>query len=213
MLMRTGRSQRQPLHRPGPTTPSRSPTRHLAWMAFRLLTLLLIASSPAAAQDLTRAQRLEALTDQFGMPFSAASLAGRPYALFFGFTHCPDICPTTLLQMSNLLQHLGADADRVAVLFVTVDPERDTPDQLRSYLTSFDPRIRGLTGTPAQIKAAAAGWKAAYDRIDEGSGIYTIAHSAHVYLMDRSGEQQDTINFQEDEVAQLTKLRRLLASP
>lgn len=213
MPLRTGHSRRQLLRHPRATTPPRSPLMHLAWMAFRLLTLLLIASLPAAAQDLTRAQRLETLTDQFGKPFSAASLANRPYALFFGFTHCPDICPTTLLQMSSLLQHLGVDADRVTVLFVTVDPERDTPDQLRSYLTSFDPRIRGLTGTPIQIRAVAAVWRAAYDRVDEGNGTYTIAHSAHVYLMNRSDEQQDTINFQEDEVAQLTKLRRLLASP
>ncbi len=88
------------------------------------------------------------LTDHNGKPFSSATLAGRPYAIFFGFTNCPDVCPTTLLLMSNALARLGADADRLKVLFVTVDPEQDTPEQLRKYMSSFDARILALTGTP-----------------------------------------------------------------
>jgi protein SCO1/2 len=167
----------------------------------------------ARAQEAARTYGLEVLTDQSGAPFRAKRLAGRPYALFFGFTHCPDICPTTLLQMSSLLQKLGSDADRLAILFVTVDPERDTAEVLKSYLTSFDPRIIALTGTPAQIKSVAVTWKAVYDRIDEGNNNYTIAHAAHVYLMDRSGRQRGTLNFQEDEASQLRKLKELIAAP
>jgi protein SCO1/2 len=193
--------------------PSHSLAYRLARNAVVLLALVLIATSSAFSQELARAQRLEALTDQFGKPFSVAAIAGRPYALFFGFTYCPDVCPTTLLQMSNLLQRLGSNADRVTILFVTVDPERDTPEQIKSYLTSFDPRIIGLTGTSDHIRAVAAAWRAAYDRIDEENGAYTIAHSAHVYLMDRSGRQIGTMNFQDDEAAQMEKLRQLIASP
>jgi len=191
----------------------RRATRHLLTIAIALLAAGLLASSMARAQEEARVHHLEALTDQSGASFRATRLAGRPYALFFGFTHCPDICPTTLLQMSNLLQQLGADADRIIIIFVTVDPERDTPEVLESYLTSFDSRIIALTGTPAQIKSVAAAWKAVYDRIDEGNNAYTIAHSAHVYLMDRSGRQRDTLNFQEDEALQLRKLKDLIAAP
>ncbi len=181
------------------------------------MVILLVAGvltvPSAMAQDEARTHHLEALTDQSGVPFRAATLAGRPYALFFGFTHCPDICPTTLLQMSSLLQKLGADADRLAILFVTVDPERDTAEVLKSYLTSFDPRIIALTGTPTQIKSVAGAWKAVYDRIDEGNNNYMIAHSAHVYLMDRWGRQRGTLNFQEGEASQLRKLKDLIAAP
>ncbi len=200
-------------HRVRQAEPPHLLARQLARSAVVLLALVLIATSSVSSEEPTREQRLDALTDQFGKAFSVATIAERPYALFFGFTYCPDICPTTLMQMSNLLQRLGSDADRVTVLFVTVDPERDTPEQLKSYLTSFDPRISGLTGTPDQVRAVATAWKAAYDRIDEGNGTYTIAHSAHVYLMDRSGQQMGTMNFQEDEGVQLEKLRRLIAVP
>lgn len=187
--------------------------RYLLTSVVTLLVAGLFTMPSAMAQGETRIHRLEALTDQSGAPFRAARLAGRPYTLFFGFTHCPDICPTTLLQMSSLLQKLGADADRLAILFVTVDPERDTAEALKSYLTSFDPRIIALTGTPAQIKSVAAAWKAVYDRIDEDNNNYTIAHSAHVYLMDRSSHQRGTLNFQEDEASQLRKLEDLIAAP
>ena len=182
-------------------------------IAIALLAAGLIANPVATAQEAARVHRLEVLVDQSGAPFRAARIAGRSYALFFGFTHCPDICPTTLLQMSNLLRQLGTDADRLAVIFVTVDPERDTAEVLKGYLTSFDPRIIALTGTPDQIKSVAAAWKAVYDRIDEGRNAYTIAHSAHVYLMDRSDRQRGTLNFQEDEALQLRKLKDLIAAP
>jgi protein SCO1 len=151
------------------------------------------------------------LTDHNGRPFASSVLAGRPYAIFFGFTHCPDICPTTLLEMSNNLASLGADADRMKVIFVSVDPERDTPPRLREYLASFDPRIIALTGSEAQIAAIAKGWNAFYNKVPEDDGSYTIAHSAYVYLMDADNRLVDTLGFQESEAAQLAKLKALLA--
>jgi protein SCO1/2 len=150
------------------------------------------------------------LIDHNGKPFPSEMLAGRPYAIFFGFTNCPDVCPTTLLMMSNVLAKLGADADRLKVLFVTVDPERDTPEQLRTYLSSFDQRIVGLTGSAEEIAATAKAWDAFYNKLPEDKGGYTIVHSAYVYLMDRDNRLVDTLNFQDDESVQVEKLRKLL---
>jgi protein SCO1/2 len=174
--------------------------------------VLAIAAQPGArAQKIGSSGGSFELTDHTGKLFSSRALAGRPYALFFGFTHCPDICPTTLIEMSNHLAALGADADRLAVVFVSVDHARDTPDMLRAYMASFDTRIIGLTGSEAQIAEAAKGWNAHYDRFVESNGSITIVHSAHIYLMDADNRLTATMNFQEPEAEQLAKLKRLLA--
>jgi protein SCO1 len=167
-------------------------------------------SPPAMAQSGVNAGPTFELIDHNGKPFSGAVLAGRPYAIFFGYTHCPDVCPTTLMAIGNALQRLGADADRLTILFVSVDPERDTPDELRQYLSSFDARIIGLTGTEAQIAAAAQSWKAFHNKIPEDDGTYTIVHSAYVYLMDRANRLVGTMGFQESEEEQAAKLRSLI---
>jgi len=151
------------------------------------------------------------LTDHAGKPFQSSALAGQPYAIFFGFTHCPDVCPTTLLEMSNNLARLGPDGDRLKVVFVTVDPERDTPGQLGAYLASFDQRIIGLTGSEDKIAAVARGWNAFHDKIPEGDGRFEIVHSAYVYLMDTNNRLVGTMGFNESEAEQMAKLRRLVA--
>jgi protein SCO1 len=180
-----------------------------------LVTTLVIAAlavTGAQAQKIGSSGGSLELTDQTGKPFSSAALAGRPYAIFFGFTHCPDVCPTTLVEMSNHLAALGADADKLAVVFVSVDFERDTPDTLRAYLASFDARIIGLTGSEAQIAEAAKGWNAHYDKFTESNGSISIVHSAHVYLMDADNRLAATLNFQEPEAEQLAKLKKLLVA-
>jgi protein SCO1/2 len=139
------------------------------------------------------------LTTHEGRPFSSDSLGGRPYVLFFGFTHCPDVCPTTLLEMSNHLEALGRDADRLAVLFVTVDPERDTAEHLKAY----------LAGSPAQIAAVARAYRAFYEKVATSTG-YTMNHSASLFLVDAKGSLAGTTNHQETEAVQRDKLRRLL---
>jgi protein SCO1 len=199
------------------------PAMRIAWAAVRavwVIRLLLAASAAvcaaAGSATLVNAQASGSLgpafelTDHNGRPFSSAALAGQTYAVFFGFTHCPDVCPTTLLEMSNALQRLGADADRLRIVFVTVDPERDTPEQLRQYLDSFDPRIIGLTGSEQQIAAVAKGWNAFHNKIPEGDGTYTVVHSAYVYLMDRNNRLVGTMGFQDTEHEQVAKLRALL---
>jgi protein SCO1 len=169
-----------------------------------------LVSAPALAQSDGNVGPTLELLDQSGKPFSGAALVGRPYAIFFGFTHCPDVCPTTLLTISNTLQRLGADADRLSILFVSVDPERDTPEQLRQYLAAFDVRIIGLTGTEAQIASAAKAWKVFHNKVPEDDGTYTIVHSAYVYLMDRANRLVGTMGFQDSEEEQATKLRSLI---
>jgi protein SCO1 len=99
------------------------------------------------------------LTDQNGQALSEQDLKGRPFLVFFGFTHCPDVCPTTLFEVSEILRSLGHDADRTRALFITVDPERDTPPVMKDYLSSFDPHLAGLTGDPAAIAAVAKAYR------------------------------------------------------
>lgn len=127
------------------------------------------------------------LTDQDGKTVTDQSLKGKPYLVFFGFTHCPDICPTTLFEVSELLGKLGPDADRVGALFVTVDPERDTPAKLKDYLGSFDPRLRGLTGDEAAVTAMTKAYRVYSKKVPLEGNDYTMDHTALVYLMDKQG--------------------------
>jgi protein SCO1/2 len=127
------------------------------------------------------------LVDQSGAQFSDQDLKGKTFLVFFGFTHCPDVCPTTLFEMSEILRKLGSDADRTAVVFITVDPERDTPESLKDYLASFDPHIRGLTGDPAAVAAVAKAYRVYFKKVPLEGGDYTMDHTAIVYLMGKDG--------------------------
>jgi protein SCO1 len=112
------------------------------------------------------------LVDQDGHAITDKTVSGRPSVIFFGYTSCPDVCPTTLMDLSNWLKALGPLADKLNVLFISVDPDRDTPAHLRDYLSSFDPRIRGLTGTDAQVAAVAKEYRVYYRRLEEKDGAY-----------------------------------------
>jgi protein SCO1 len=124
------------------------------------------------------------LVDQDGKPVSDRTYRGAPKLVFFGFTHCPDVCPTALAQASEVLRALGPKGDRLRFLFVTVDPERDTAPVLKDYLGSFDPRIVGLTGTPEQVAATVKAYRAYARKVPLKDGDYTMEHTALVYLMD-----------------------------
>jgi protein SCO1/2 len=151
-----------------------------------------------------------ALTDQNGRRITDQDLLGKPFAVFFGFTNCPDICPTTLLEMANRLQELGPDGDRLRIVFVSVDPEQDTAAHLKTYVTNFDDRILALTGTAAEIQAIARAYRVIYERVPTSTG-YTINHTATVYLMDAKGQFAGSIAYQEPAAVQREKLRRLVA--
>lgn len=147
-----------------------------------------------------------------GTRFSSAALTGKPYAIFFGFTHCPDICPTTLLEMTEHLKALGPKADNLSVLFVTVDPTRDRPEHLKLYLSAFDPRIIGLTGTTEEVAAVAKSYRVFYEKVPSKDGTdYTMNHTASVYLMDKAGNLASTLSFQEPENTRQQKLENLLS--
>lgn len=150
------------------------------------------------------------LTRSDGTRFSSQTLAGAPYAIFFGFTHCPDICPTKLNDLSNLLVDLKDDADRLKVLFVSLDPERDTPKLLAEYLGAFDRRIVALTGSVGEIKRVAEGYRIRYERVAT-SGSYTLNHEAAVFVFDRRGNLVSTLAPEESADVQLRKLKMALA--
>lgn len=150
------------------------------------------------------------LTTHDGTALTDAELRGKPFAVFFGFTHCPDVCPTTLFDITELLRELGPEANRLQVLFVSVDPARDTPELLRAYLSSFDPRITGLTGSEEEIAAAAKAYRAFHRKVPTEGGSYVMEHTATVYLMDRSGRFFSALDYHEGREAKLAKLKRLL---
>ncbi len=129
-------------------------------------------------------------------------MKGQPVAVVFGFTHCPDVCPTTLLDWSNVLATLGSDGDELKVLFVSVDSERDTPEALKAYMASFDPRIVALTGNAAQIAAAALAFNAFYERVAESGGSFTFDHTVKTYIVDRGGRMAGAVDLRTPELPQ-----------
>ena len=150
------------------------------------------------------------LEDQNGKPVSDEDMKGRPFLVFFGFAHCPDVCPTTLFEMSEVMRQLGKDADRIGSLFITVDPERDTPAALKDYLSSFDPHLRGLSGDPAAINAAIKAYRVYAKKIPLEGGDYTMDHTAVVYLMDKDGHFVAPFNLKRSPEAAAGELRRYL---
>lgn len=152
------------------------------------------------------------LTSHQGETFDNARLAGKPYLVFFGFTHCPDICPTTLFELTDLMAQLGPAADRLTTLFITVDPERDTRELLASYMTAFDDRIVALRGDQAQTDAAVKAFAGYYRKVPIEGGSYTMDHTAGVILMDAEGQFAGTLDMHESRETVLAKLRRLISA-
>ncbi|MDQ0511659.1 SCO family protein [Ancylobacter amanitiformis] len=150
------------------------------------------------------------LVDQDGRAVTQADFAGEPFLVFFGFTHCPDVCPTALYDLSQLFEALGPDADKVRGLFVTVDPERDTPDVMKSYLGSFDARIRGLSGSPEQVAAIIRAYRVYAKKVPTSDGDYTMDHTAIVYLMGKDGSFIAPFNLKRPPEEAAADLRRYL---
>lgn len=150
------------------------------------------------------------LVDADGRAVTERDLLGRPTAVFFGFTFCPEVCPTTLAEMSAALKSLGPDADRLNVVFVSVDPERDTPEQLKLYLSMFDPRIRGLTGERAAVDQAIAAYRIYARRVPLEGGGYTMDHSSSVMLFDAQGRFVEHVGYGEPQSVMVERLKALL---
>jgi len=150
------------------------------------------------------------LTDQDGQQVTEKDLLGQPSVMFFGYMYCPDICPTTLLELTNWLKALGADADKLNTIFVSVDSSRDTPKQMKLYLSSFDPHIRGFTGRVTQIRKVTSEYHVYYKRVQLDGGDYVYDHSALIYLMDQNGRYVGIITPNEHETTAIGKLRGLI---
>lgn len=136
------------------------------------------------------------LTTGDGRTLRDQDLKGAPFLVFFGFTHCPDICPTKLFEVSEVLRAAGDRGEKLRALFITIDPERDTPDVLKNYLGSFDPRIVGLTGDRATIDAVVRAYRAYAKKVPLKGEDYTMDHSTLVYLMDRRGAFHGAFNLE-----------------
>jgi protein SCO1/2 len=152
------------------------------------------------------------LVDGDGKPVTDATFRGKPLALFFGFTHCPDVCPTTLGEAAGWLETLGEAGKDLRFAFVTVDPERDTPEILKNYIDAFDTRVIGLTGSRLQVDAMIKAYRVYARKVPLEGGGYTMDHTAGVYLMNRDMRFVGIINYQEETAKALAKLRALLAS-
>jgi protein SCO1/2 len=160
---------------------------------------------------------------QFGAPFKLAAareggvldskdLIGKPYGIFFGYTHCPEVCPTTISDMSAALAELGDKAKDFRLFFITVDPERDTAAAMNDYLSNFDKRIEALIPTPKELPKLAKDFHVFYETIPSEDGNYTMNHTALVFLFNAKGGFASTIAYDENKANRLAKLQKLLAS-
>lgn len=143
-------------------------------------------------------------------PFTEQELRGKPTAMFFGFSSCPDVCPTALVTAGRWLSGLGADAEKIRFVFVTVDPERDSPDKMAEYLTAFDARILGLSGERAEIEKLSGRFGVVANKVPAGDS-YNYEHTSLILLLDRSGTLVDSVDFEDREDKALGKLRALIA--
>lgn len=146
-----------------------------------------------------------------GTTVTDKDFAGKPLAIFFGFTFCPDVCPTTLSDLQGWIEQLGPDADKMNYAFVSVDPERDTPQVIGDYVAAFDPRITPLTGSREQIDEVIKAYRVYAKKVPLDGGGYTMDHSAMIYLMDGSNRFVGTIAYEEDPAIALQKLKNLIA--
>jgi protein SCO1/2 len=189
------------------------------WLSFMdlcgLVNLAACEQEPDEFQstDITGADfgRQFELVDHYGKLRHLEDFRGKVTVMFFGFTHCPDVCPTTLAELAGVMTKLGDAAKRVQVLFVTVDPERDTPETLAGYVTAFNPEFIGLTGNLEQIAAVAREFKIVYQKVEGSSpDIYSVDHSAGTFILDAQGRLRLYVRYGQDSDAIASDINRLL---
>ena len=168
------------------------------------------AGTPSEARPLPLSEMEFDLTDHEGGDVEPDTLLGRPALVFFGFTFCPDVCPTTLSDISGWLDELGNDAELMNVVFITIDPERDTIDAMAEYVGYFHPAIRGWTGEEREIARAVEGFRVTYERVPTDRRDYTMNHTASVFLFDAGGAFVSTIDYHEPRDVAVPKIRRAM---
>jgi protein SCO1/2 len=155
------------------------------------------------------------LTRQDGAPISEQAFRGKPTALFFGFTNCPEICPTTVYELTGWMNKVDPDKTKLQAYFVSIDPERDTPEALKTYLTNVTDRITGISGDPAKVQEMARGFKVYFKKVptdpNKPDGDYTMDHTASVFLLDKQGRFTGTIAYGENADVAEKKLENLIA--
>lgn len=184
-----------------------------AFAASLMLGLVLLFVLMGGGRSVTAAAAIGGpfqLTDQTGQTVTDKSLQGRPTLIFFGFTHCPDVCPTSLFEISEVLRAMGKDADKVNAYFVSVDPDRDTPAAMKDYLSSFDPHLKGLTGDSAAMTKIISEYRVYAKKVPLKDGDYTMDHTALIYLMDRDGRFVSPFNLKRTPDEAATDLKRYL---
>ena len=202
--------------RPEPTARSRRARalRYALWFLVAAVLALMILVFALGRKEVGDAMSGPAyggpfqLVDQRGAPVTEAVLRGRPTALFFGFTHCPDVCPTTLFELAGYQKALKAEGRDLAIVFVTVDPARDTPEILRTYVGALSDDVTALTGDDTQVEAMLKSYGIYFKKVPQGTD-YTMDHTASVLLLDRTGALRGTIAYGEDPATAKLKLERL----
>ena len=152
------------------------------------------------------------LVDCEGNPITQEAFVGNPSALFFGFTNCPEICPTTLYELDGWLETLGEDGENIEAYFITVDPERDTPERMNDYVSSVTDRVTAISGDPDKVREMASGYGIYFKRQELEDGEYTMDHTASVFLLDSNGDFRSTIAWGENPETAVEKLRNLAGS-
>lgn len=185
------------------------------WVAVVALALTAGAAALLLRQPVQAARSFGggtySLLDQNGRSVDQTMFQGHPSVLFFGYTHCPDVCPTTMAEMASWFQTLGDEGKTLQAYFVTVDPERDTPAVLGDYVSWVSDRITGVTGDPAEIAKIVKAWGIFAEKVPLGDGEYSMDHTASVFLLNAKGEFEGTIAYGEANATALGKLRNLLA--
>lgn len=193
-------------------------SRSLRTFRIVLWSLVVVAAIGATALFFFRPSAVDgpgggafALVDQRGDPVDQRLFVGQPSLLFFGYTHCPDVCPTTMGEMQGWFSALGDEAKSLQGVFITVDPARDTPEILDGYVSWVSDRVVALTGPQAEIDKVVRDWRASAQKVGEGDD-YTMNHTASVFMVDAKGEFFGTIAYGEDTETALAKIRRLVAA-
>ena len=172
-----------------------------------LITLIVVNTPKMETMQLGTAFKL---TDDRGQPITEAALKGQPTLLFFGFTHCPEVCPTTLYEMAGWFKSLGSEADGLKAFFFSVDPERDTPELMHNYTSAFTDRITGVTGDPSEMQDVIKSWNIYAKKVPTDDGDYTMDHTASVLLLTEKGDLKGTISYGSTQETAVAKIRNLL---
>lgn len=192
--------------------------RMIAWLIIAVLGIYFLVKPPASMNSAPETPALVTdvtqpftLVDQNGKAVTESFVTGKPSMIFFGFTHCPAICPGAMADMGIWLDKLGKDASRIKPVFVSVDPERDDVKRLKTFLKSYDQRITGLTGTPEQVAAAAKAYGIYYKKMAAmEDGDYMVDHSASIYLYDKNRKLVSTIDTMENRDIAFAKIKKLI---